>query len=181
MQIISANAQHKLAPLFLPCDAKKTTWLNSCFNEIKFLCATVILLMLHNGFFIIFTKFDFLIVAHFYCYVTMIHLPFCCKRFFNLNISKTIQDRQLKFAVKDRGANDLRKNFQKMLKFWHCLFIATQGRITLELRVFKYLSFFTFYLLNNCCEIVHFKNGGTGPPNTPPLSAPVISVITNDL
>ena len=49
-------------------------------------------------------------------------------------MSETIQARRLKI-IKDRKANNL-ENFQKRQKFWRCLF-ATQGRITLELSVFK--------------------------------------------
>ena len=64
----------------------------------------------------------------------MIHFAFfCCKRFFNLNISQTIQARGLKFVVKDREV--LEKIFEKMRKFRGSF--ATLGRITLELSVFQ--------------------------------------------
>ena len=93
-------------------------------------------------------------------------MSFCCKRFFNPNISETIQAKWLKL-LKNRKANDLENFFFKMQKFWCCLF-ATQGRITLELSAFK-LGFLTFYLfLKFFGKLCTFERGGTGPPNPPP-------------
>ena len=83
-------------------------------------------------------------------------LPFCCKRFFNPNISKTIQARGLKFLC------TLQKSFKKCKSF---------GVAYLQLRVDLHLSWAFFDILsfvNNFCEIVHFQKGGTGPPNHPP-------------
>ena len=57
----------------------------------------------------------------------MIHFAvFAAKRFFNPSISQTIQARALKFVVKDREGNDLRKNFQKNAKVL-TLFIRYSG------------------------------------------------------
>ena len=102
----------------------------------------------------------------------MIHFAFfAAKVFFNPNISQTIQARGLKFVVKDREANDRIKNVPKNTKVL-TLFICNSG-LHSSWAFFNYRSFFTFCLLNNFCETVHFKKKkGTGPPN-PPLVPPV--------
>ena len=58
---------------------------------------------------------NFLIVTISIVTLQRFTLPFCCKRFFNPNISETKQARLLKF-FKDREANDLEINFPKNAK-----------------------------------------------------------------
>ena len=136
--------KHSDSPGFVSTKCcEKATWLNSCFNKNNF-CARLLYKcdVAHNFFNIYQNRFfdcnSFPLLR--YQWFTF---PFWCKRFSNPNTSKAIEVRRLKY-FKDRESQWPRKNCSKMQKFWRRSF-ATQGRITLELSIFR-LVFQAFYL-----------------------------------